>query len=107
MAPLSASGDPALPRCAAAPAGRLGPCLGAAAGLFHPLAILEESAPAGGLAALFTLHVLLTGLAAEADDRRVALRILPGSVQQVVIFRIQFGLMRQQLGHQRRAGFAV
>src|SRR5690606_10676894 len=68
-----------------------------------PLATVVERLPTGGFAIDLGLHVLLLGLTAEADDRRTTFRILLRSVQQEVILRIDFVLVRDQLHHQRCA----
>src|SRR5690606_22651764 len=72
-----------------------------------PLATVIERLPTGRFAIDLGLHVLLLGLTAEADDRRATFRILLRSVQQEVILRINFVLVRDQLHHQRCASFTV
>src|SRR5690606_22497686 len=59
------------------------------------------------LAAYFTLHVLFARFAAEADDGLVALRVLDGGTQQVVVLGVELILVGDEFFHQGGAGFAV
>src|SRR5690606_21197827 len=75
--------------------------------LDSPLTAIVESLPARRLAFDLGLHVLLLGLAAITDDGRAAFRILARRIHQEVVLGIDLVLVRNQLQHQRRSGFAI
>src|SRR5690554_5346031 len=72
--------------------------------LFLPTPILIKRFPAGCLAFNLGHDVLLLGLAAVADNGRVAFRVLLRRIHQIGIFRIYLISMRNQLRHQRCPG---
>src|SRR5690606_17044639 len=72
-----------------------------------PLAVGVERLPARRLTVDLGLHILLLGLATEADHCRITVWVLLRRAQQVVEFRIQLGLVRNQLEHARRTGFTI
>src|SRR3990167_1940839 len=72
-----------------------------------PLTAIKERTPASRFAVDLGLYVLLLGLAAVADHRCATLRVFLWRIAEEVVLGIDLIAMRDQLKHQRCAGFAV